>query len=74
LKLEPVLHSRISPPPPKKLIQKCLKKLNIFNNYIEAEQISLAVNECKNMISLLTFFASGGEITEWKTGFTSQKS
>jgi hypothetical protein len=39
---------------------------------VAGEQISSAANECKKMISLSKFFASGGEIREWKTGLTKE--
>jgi hypothetical protein len=35
---------------------------------VAGEQIFSAANECKKIISLSKFFASGGEIREWKTG------
>ena len=82
--LKPVFHSHISPPLAKNFAAKkfiCCSfapstkgqtEVENFKQlyYLAGEQIYSAANECKKMISLSKYFASGGEICEWKTGLT----
>ncbi len=68
--IKPVFHSRISPFI--KLFFRAVcdgqqkMKILIFNNWA-AEQVSSATHERKKIISMSKFFASGGEMMEWKT-------